>query len=518
MRTCEFIAVLIIGTGLLGGNVWSRPVDLSAPSGDVGAADLKGYLEIWREIEGAGINLGKGSYLPLRYKFSSEDNTGGILGPGFYIPMFEARNVLIREQMMRAFLPCGKGLYLRRDNLDPTKFQTVDQEWTGALSGDNGDNFTIWRDDGWKILYHQGRLTSITNDEHHLFTWNYDGNSHMATGISEDGKSLVTVEPNQQGLVDAIIFDGKRYELGYSERPLIEMVLGQPAVKQLAIALSSFKYPDGKTEAFQFTLTPERVPTVTFTDPDQKQTVYTWDAATDHIATEEGPKGDWTYKIGDIIADFGLPPISRTNSDGKTEGMAIDTKMGTYTSQAANGVTTITTVFESPGPLYNKVRSIEKVSNGKKTTVLKAFYSETGKLIRQLDARGFIISYQYDANGKRIGRSISLSQDPVFLASLAIQEKMLLEKLKGATTQQGRDAILNDLYIFYVGKSLDYNKAETLLNLMTNKDEIYNLKLCLATNPSYPAEKQNEMLAQLVQEFPDKKSYTELHMTKKETQ
>ena len=517
MKTWRLTAACLAAVSFIGGNAWSRPVDLSAPSGELGAANSKGYLEIWREVDDAGINFGKGSYLPLRYKFSSDDSTGGILGPGFYLPMLEAKNVLIRESTMRAYLPCGKGLYFWKDSVDPTKFQTPDKEWTGALNS-NGD-FTAWRDDAWTIFYHQGRLTSIKTDEHHVFTWDYDGNTHMATGISEDGQSLVTVEPNQQGLLDAVVINGKRYELSYAERPLIEMVLGQPAVKELAIALSSFKYPDGKTETFHFELTPERVPTLTFTDPDQKQTVYTWDAATSHLATEQGPDGNWTYKIGDVTQDFGMPPISRTSPDGKTEGMTVDSKMGAYTAQGADGVTTVTHVFETPGPLYHKVKSVETTTNGVTITVYKASYDEAGNLIRKIDENNIVTTFKYDAEGHEAGQHVSLSTDPTVLAALAAQEKALLNQLKKIKNKSDATSVLQDLSIFYISKSLQFDKAAALMPLMTDREQIYNLKLLLAvSNPNLPVGKRNSMLAELVNEFPDKKAYTENLIIKKETE
>jgi len=511
MKTWKLTAAYLVVVSFIGGSAWSRPVDLSAPGGGLGAANSKGYLEIWSEIEDAGIDFGEGSYLPLRYKFSSDNSTGGILGPGFYMPMLEAKNVLIRESTMRAYLPCGKGLYFWKDRVDPNKFQTPDKEWTGYLKHDGGDDFIVWRDDGWTILYHDGRLTSITTDEHHVFTWDYDGNTHMATGISEDGKSLVTVEPNQQGLLDAIVINGKRYEMGYAERPLTEMLLGQPVIKQLAIALASFKYPDGKTDAFKFALTPRLVPTLTFTGPTQQQTIYTWDAATNHIATEQGPDGNWTYKVGAITSQFGLPSLSRTDAQGKTEGISVDNNVGTYKVWDTDGVTTITHVFESPGPLYQKLRSIEKTANGVTTTIFKAYYNAEGNLIRKIDENNIITSYKYDATGNQLVEKVILSTDPAVLAALAKQEKVLLERLKhypqGSTQRMG---VLNDLVVFYICKALDFNKAKALEGLMTDRDEIYNLKLFLATcDPSHTAEQRNFMLAELVKEYPDKKDYTE---------
>jgi hypothetical protein len=78
MKTCEFAAVFMIGISLMAGHGSANPVDLSAPGGELGAANPKGYLEIWREIDGVGLQLGKGSYLPFRYKFSTDPAIGGI--------------------------------------------------------------------------------------------------------------------------------------------------------------------------------------------------------------------------------------------------------------------------------------------------------------------------------------------------------------------------------------------------------------------------------------------------------
>jgi hypothetical protein len=106
---------------------------------------------------------------------------------------------------MRAYLPCGKGLYFWRDTVDPNKFQTVDKGWTGYVTGDNGDDFTVWRDDGWKVFYHKTRLTSITSDDNHIFTWSYDSVGAGAS-VSEDGQSILTIEPNVAGQVAAFVF------------------------------------------------------------------------------------------------------------------------------------------------------------------------------------------------------------------------------------------------------------------------------------------------------------------------
>jgi len=506
MKTCS-VALLIINLYWIATYAWGRPVDLSAPTGGLGSSDSRGYLEVWREIDGVGLQLDKDSYLPLRYKFSSEPNTEGILGPGFYCPMFDATSVLIRESTMRTYFPCGKTLYFWRDNLDPNKFESLNGEWSGYLQG---DNFIVWRDDGWKVLYKKSRLTSLSTDDNHTFVWSYD-DAGMPISITRDGQTMITVERNAAGQAAAFNFDGKRCEMTYANRPITEMLLGQTVIKELDKALSSFKYPDGSMETFNFSLTSDPVPTLTFTNSDHLSTLFTWDVATNHLATERGPYGDWNYKIGAITQPFGLPPISMMSPDGRNlTTLIIDTKMGTYTKTDSDGTTTVTQFFETPGPLYQKVRKIEQIV-GKATTLLySAGYDEAGRLIRKIDENGRLTTYKYDSGGNLIGQHISIAPEPGLLQSLANEENELLKRVKTATTLTDRNSALHDLIIFYAAKALDFNKEAALLNIVTDRNDIYNLKLFLAiSNPNNPVEQRNQMLAQLAQEFPDKKVYTE---------
>jgi YD repeat-containing protein len=420
------ILTLVLSLPLTGALGWGRSVDLSPPTGEVGAANVHGYLEIWREIDGVGVNLAQGSFLPLRYMFSTDPKIQGALGVGFYVPIFEARNILIREQMMVAYLPCGKWLYLRRDTVDPNKFQTLDHEWTGYLSG---DDFIIWREDGWKVRYHNNRLDSITSDDHHIFTWSYDDDGRDS--VNENGQAILTMERNVAGQIAAFVSGGKRWEATYSERPITQMLAGQVAIKELDQALSTFKYPDGTIDTFKFGLTTDLVPTLTVVDKDKRQTVYTWDANTGHLATEKGPNGDWNYNIGTTTQPFSVPPISRTSSDGKRESVAIDTRNGTYTVQNADGTTTVSKVFETPGPLYHKLRSLEKVSNGVTSALYKASYDEAGNLIREMDDNGWVTTFSYDSTGKKTAQQTTLSSDPNFLSITAAKRDALIKRLKG---------------------------------------------------------------------------------------
>jgi YD repeat-containing protein len=196
-------------------------------------------------------------------------------------------------------------------------------------------------------------------------------------------------------------------------------------------------------------------------------------------------------------------------SDGKTESISIDTRMGTYSSQASDGAVTVTHIFEAPGPLYHKVKSVDRIDRNKLTIVYKASYDEFGRLIRKIDSNGLVTTFQYDLTGHEVSHHMSLSSDPIFLASIAAQEQALLKQLKSASTSSERDAVLENLIIFYTAKSLQFDKAEALLKTVTNRNDIYTLKLCLALNPNHALAVRSLDLNKLIQEFPDKKSFTE---------
>jgi len=503
MKRLYFIGLYILSVGFQAGTGFANPVDLSAPGGELGAASPKGYLEIWREIDGVGMQLGKGSYLPFRYKFSSDPAIKGILGPGFYVPMFEARNMLIREGTMRAYLPCGKGLYLWRDDVDSHKFQTPDKEWTGYVTG---NDFIVWRNDGWKILYHDSRLTSITSDEKRTFTWNYDIITGGA-GITENGQSIIAMEPGTAGQVAAFIFDGKRYKVEYGERPITQILVKQVVVKELDPALSSFKYPDGSADTFKFEMTPQRIPTLTFANKDGQQTAYSWDPKTYHIATEKGATGDWTYEIGDIAQNFDLPSISRGSSDGRTEGLTIDSQKGTYTSTAVDGTVTVTHVFETPGPLYHKVKSIEKTVNGQTTTISKASYDEAGRLIRKVDERGFITLFTYKDD--IIKTSIGLTQNPEILAQLQQKEKEIKDVIENALTTNEKQDAIRSLAQFYMFGMLDNAKALSLVSQLDHS-HAYMVRLQGIDNDSSLSIPQKRAGYQaLLKEYPEYKDQLE---------
>ena len=480
---------------------WSAPVDLSAPGNELGSADPKGYLQIWREVDGVGLQLGKGSYLPLRYRFSTESDREGLLGAGFSLPMFEARNVLLREDTMRAYLPCGKGLYLWRTANDPNKFQTPDKVWTGYATA---DDFTVSRDDGWKVIYRNGRLVSITSDDNHKFAWSYDGVG--GGNVAEDGKIILTMEPGSGGQIADFVFGGKSYKVEYGKRPIFVVVGGQTTLKALAPALVKLELPDGRAQTFEFGLTDERMPKLASMDADGPSAEYTWDGASRHLVTEKNPAAEWRYKIGDTKEAFGMPTISRTSGDGKNESTSVNVKEGVYTLQNADGSTVVTRVFKTPGPLYDKVQKVESVEKGVTSTIYRAAFDDAGRIIRETNAQGRVTAFAYDEHGKLKGKSYSVTKDPEILARLHRQEQDLTKQIADAGDPESKQEAIRDLAEFYLRVMRDKEKAAPFVSQIDH-DHMYMLRVqgIDAEELLTPLQKA-EQFRQLLTDYPNQKS------------
>lgn len=492
---------------LAGSNgVEANPVDLSAPTVELGAAGSKGYVEIWKELPQVGLQLG-GTYLPFRYKFTTDPTVSGVFGPGFYAPILEAHSVLIRERVMRAGLPCGKTIYFWQDFSDPQKYQTVDKTWTG-LATDH--EFTFWRGDGWKLTYRDGRLSSLVTDDRHTYTWNYSGS--LLTSIARDGLEVLNIQLGVGGSIRAISCQNKSYPVEYEKRPLTETIQGMTVIKDLVPALSKIAEADGKGDLFTFELTSEMQPDLKVQNPSGQETAYYWNPTNNLISREEGPEGKWTYTIGETKEGFGLPGLIRTSDDGKTEKIDVDRKLGIYTVVGSDGVKKVTQVFTAPGPLYNKVKQVEEISpSGVKVTKLKASYDEAGRLIRKIDDQGNITTLSYDQKGKVSGKEEALSTARV--QKLKEREEQLLQSLAETQNPQDRDGSLMRLGLFYIHEKRNHIKA---LSLLENIADIETRNIIRLHSISYDhtktTDQKHDLYEKLKADFPEKSKALESYI------
>ena len=489
--------------------VQARPVDLSAPENHVGAASLEGEVQLWREV--ADIDAGQDFTLPLRFNFNSgRDYASPYLGKGWWLPLLESSAVRVREKMMKVNLLCGKTLYLRRDDVDPAKFTSLDKQWKGLL---DGSRFTVSRDDGWELVFNQGKIKQLTTDTHRVFQWHYDGET--ALGIQEEGTlaMLVSVHKDLQGNPDGILAAGKLYPFSLDKRPQVTIMAGQMVVKGFDLSLSQWTWPDGKKEGYQFAVK-EKNPDLVVTDKKGKADTYVWDAETKKIVAEDG----WKYAVGKVSASFGLPPISRTNPAGQTEGIAIDTKTGQTTRTSLAGVKTVYSEIQTPGPLYGKVRRVEKTVGGVTTQLYRAAYDDAGRLLRKTDEKGFTTSFKYDPTGKLLSQDVMLPSDPAIVKALKAKEAELLQKVVSAPNEEKKGDALQKLGFFYIRDKGTPQKAMALLPQMGNRKQIFNIKLhSIMGDRSLSWEKKVDGLNKLLNEYPEHQNILNAILNAKKT-
>ncbi|MEM1159275.1 MAG: hypothetical protein AAGH72_13590, partial [Verrucomicrobiota bacterium] len=353
------MAGIVVGVWMQLTALWANPVDLSAPMNSLGDSNAYGYLQIYYDVE--DINWGDGLKIPLRYKFSSElKNPSPYLGQGFWMPMIESSCVLKRESMMRATLPCGKTMFLRRDQNQKNRFQTLDKEWTGIAQE---DQFVISRADGWQLHYTDGHLTELHTDTGRILQWVYRNN--LVAEIHEAGSSQdapFQVETTSSGGIKGFIINGKKHQIEFDKKPRVETIQGSRLIAGLDESMSLWKYPDGKTEQFAHEIVQETLtPSFKRTDPYGNESVYTWNPATGHILTDaEG----WRYQVGAIKKMYDIPDVSRTNSKGQEEFVKVDNKIGTREKKTLEEGHVIRYAYRSTGVLHGKLRKVEQIKDG----------------------------------------------------------------------------------------------------------------------------------------------------------
>ncbi len=402
---------------------------------------------------------------------------------------------------MKANLLCGKTLYLRRDPKERNKFRTLDQQWTGILTG---ADITISRDDGWELKYNNGRLTSLTTDTGRKLKWISNGAKAMA--IHEGVKPLLKVEVRPKEVL--FVANLRQHTVTFDKRPQIGVVLGQKVIEGFGESLGSWNWPNGETEKFEFNTTEDATPRLVFTDREKIETLYTWDAATGRLLTE----GDWKYEVvGKMNEPSALPAVYRVNSDGKKEGMAVDAPLGIYTKLDGAGAETITYTIHEPGPAYSKVQKIIRKTEQSEKTVYKASFDEIGRLVREIDEDGFTTTYSFGKDGKFLGRTIARPTDKNILEALATKEAALLEAVAKATTEKAKGNALQILGFFYIHKVGDHEKALNLLPQMSNRQQQFNIRThAIEKNISFNGYQKAAQFTKLLQEYPEENKLLEL--------
>lgn len=472
--------------------------ELSRPPNSLGASNAHGYLQLWREID--EVDFGKGLTQSLTLKFSSEKkNPSPYFGSGWWCPLLESRAYLKREKMLRAELPCGQVIYLRQSKTDPNAYQTPNKKMAAWIDKEKGDITLVGSCCG-EFRYRQGRLYQIKSPEGRLITLTYNGN--VVTEIREEGSAITPFKlvTSSGGVPTGMYVNGKLHTFELGKRPHVENTGGTNVIAGFDPSLAVWKFPDGKQETYQFEVQEDVSPNLKMADRNNAESNYVWDGATGHIVSD----GEWTYTVGKTVGEFDLPKLRRVNSKGEEEFRYVDTAKGITEVQNLKQGHTITETFLSSGPLYGKVRKIEKIENGISRIVYQAGYDQFGHTLRELDKDGFTRIYILDTNGKRIGTKLLGTQDKNVLAHLSETELNFLKAIPASSTSEEKQGRLRDLAFFYIGELHDPQKALNLLPQVTNRKTAYAIKLLTENHdPNTSYSQKVKAYQKLITQFPE---------------
>jgi hypothetical protein len=212
--------------------------------------------------------------------------------------------------------------------------------------------------------------------------------SRDASGVAKeatfDGKVVVRVERDFNGLVTGLILADKRIGLEQTEKPRIQSILGKNVVAGKDMSLGKVSSESGILKTYEYGVTDGLQPKITVTDTEKPPRQIAWDSATRLITAD----GDWKYAIKPSPTKGLNASIGRINNANQEELWFLDSAKGEEKILGIDGAKKNRTWFTS-GKFGGKLRSVS-FESGK---TLKFSYDPNGDLLR--------ISRLKDANSKQ---------------------------------------------------------------------------------------------------------------------
>ena len=363
--------------------------DFRMPSNHFEGVTSRGYVSIWKQLD--ALDLGDTSVPILLGAQTYRAIPSGELGSGWIMPLFDSGIVQRDESTFDMITPDGTSDFFYRDGSDPS-ILNGSSGWTGEIQG----NDVIVHSkcgSGWKMVFRQGRLDTLSKGNHELRIQRDPLN--RPTGITESGVSRLALNRDEKtGLMSALEMNGKKYLFEYDRKPRVETVGGQNLVGGVEPSLHQITFPQekgGKKETYDFAVTEKMLPNLKITDTEGKERTIVWglDGRILH-------DGEWSYKITSSRDGGANAAIERTNSQKEKEYWFKDDPNGRETTVARDGIKTERSWFTS-GVAAGKLRKVVEIWNGVVTPIEENIYDEKGMLIRMKN-RMFITKIEYDKN------------------------------------------------------------------------------------------------------------------------
>lgn len=414
LRTVLFVTVLAACQHI------GRAVDVTwePQSPMLGFASAEGTA--FYNLDVRDIDFGEGLRIPLRFVFDSAATApNGTLGNGlpdgdafrqmrhlsgrshgwvgWSCAILEACVAQVRQDQYKILYPNGRVGYLQQGTVDQegnplpggeSRLYSQHMRWEGTI---DGDQITMTRWDGWRVVFRQGRIESMRTDKGRTFHWERLGPENRTSRIYEPATSttILQVTYGGDGRVAGMQINGDAYALTFD---------GSGATSRLV----RITQPDGDADTFAYPSSP--FPGMSHTNHFAVGTTLTWDPANRYAIKSDGP---WSYAITHAVQPewaalqgqiYNLPTMEMTRA-ATGEKNTLQTQEGNtiQTSTAIDGTKIFRYSYEGHGPVNGKLFKIVQNHGGTNSILYRADYdAANGRVLRTFDALGRATLYAYE--------------------------------------------------------------------------------------------------------------------------
>lgn len=360
----------------------------------------QGHVSYWEKI--GEVDCGDGLVLPLHINFSSRRDGGApspYLGRGWLLALLESKFVQEGEDRFNMIQPDGlNNLFLRAEK--GGSVLNGSSGWKGEIKG---DTISAWASCGWKLVFTNGRIASMTTAKGRKLDWIYEGGK--VSELREGNATRLKVEYGADGRMQALALPGggERILVAQDKKPRVQTVAGQNVVAGVDNSLSRLVLADGREQEFTYGTDEKTRPTLEVGAVEYSPRIAALDNAFGRqVVWDPQSKlvvraGEWNYQITPAKNASSNAAIGRTNTQKQHEYWFRDDADGEETVLTSLG-DRMTTKWFTSGNLSGKLRSIRLVNNQGNSIIYKADYNEHAQMIRE-QKKDRITTYKYSASG-----------------------------------------------------------------------------------------------------------------------
>jgi len=359
------------------------------PSNHFDGINERGFVSYWDQI--TELDFGSGFKVPLIVNFrSNRDAVSPYGGYGWLVPLLESNVVQLEENRFMLVQPDGWNRYFGRKNSSEATL-LGDGGWAAELKG---NIFTAWASCGWKLIYANGKISSMVSPDNRRFDWVRSGD--RVTEIREGGTTRLVVKWNGANELAAIEANGQEITFGRGDKPRIQNTAGQNVVAAIDRSLTCVAVVGGLEKTYEFGVNDKLNPT--FKTGDR---LIVWNPATKLGLSD----GGWSYQIMPD-PENGYAAIGRKNANGQSEFWHKNRNKGIEIVEGLDGIRKITTTFVN-GKLAGSIRKVVEERQGKSEIRLQNSFDEQGRLIASQTSGGKLTRFEYKDDERTESRYVA---------------------------------------------------------------------------------------------------------------